>query len=135
LSFSCAEILGITSASVDEGGVDADATISDVSIERALVQCGDAQCEACCAPALVCDPDMMACGDASLLHCDNAAGCAEGVCCYFRLDTTNTHGYASACQPACEDGSVMCDPLADSCTPPQTCQPGPGEITKYFTCQ
>jgi hypothetical protein len=138
-SFSCAEILGITSADVLEGGVDGDATVSDVAIERALVQCGDVLCDACCAPALICDPQMFMCFDASLLHCDKSAGCNPGeVCCYDEGSGVNSFGpHTSNCSLSCTDGSIMCDPLVDSsCAGGETCQlVDAGNIVGYHVCK
>jgi hypothetical protein len=120
-SVSCAELLGIESATVD-GGVDALADAPfDAGQGSDLVHCGDGSCGAlkpvCCfgmTPISQCEASEAAAANfgamcSTALHCDDQAQCGDsGVCCL----TMTADGSVSECSASCS-GSIMCDPDAD----------------------
>jgi hypothetical protein len=126
---SCAELLGIESATVDASLVvdAADAADAEANDASAGVRCGDMSCKGskpiCCFAGMAIidgstglptcatiDADT-AMGNmcVTALHCDDQAECGDsGVCCL----TSTVDGSVSQCSPSCA-ASIMCDPTVD----------------------
>ena len=124
-SASCAELLGIESATVDASIQDSASEASDGG--NIGVRCGDTYCVAqgCCLGGIGCEPfDGNASNGnclGSFLRCDDPSDCQDAsLCCLTSGDgggisagaDVGVDKFQSACVSSCS-GKVMCDPNAD----------------------